>query len=275
MTPAAVVLCAWLLFGGSHLLFGSPPCRSVLVRRLGERTFVFVYTAIALITLLLLAAAVARFGNQGAAGSGLSSIAAARWALAAVAFAGAALAVAGLANYLRSPIAVLRRRLGRADKPIVLSPPGGVERITRHPFFVGTALLMGAHALLAGTLAGAVYFAGFVVLAIAGIPLQDRKLRAQHGDVYAGYMTATSAMPFAAAKRLPSTGASTPSATPLWRHLLTPVIGALLLAALHPLWRVGSGAPFAVITAVFGLYAVLRQLRLAGAVRATDTRREA
>lgn len=98
--------------------------------------------------------------------------------LAAVALLGAALAVAGLINYPRSPMAVLARWGGRAatgGKPP--KPPTAIERIVRHPFFAGLAIFAAAHALMADTLAGMVYFAGFAVLALVGMPMQDRKLR--------------------------------------------------------------------------------------------------
>lgn len=256
--PAVAVLCAWLLFGGTHVLLGSPPLRDALARRLGERAFVAVYALIASVSLALLAAAVARFGGDGAAGLRLAAVPAARWALGAMALLGAALAIAGLVNYMRSPMAVLARRQGSAaGEGIVLRPPAGVERITRHPFFVGLALLMGAHALLVSTLAGAVFFAGFAALALAGIPMQDRKLRARHGEVYGAYLAATSAVPFAAAH-----AASADASKRSWWPLVAAAIGgAVLLAALHPLWRLGHGAPFAVLAIVGGLYAVARQLR--------------
>jgi len=253
MMPAVVVLCAWLLFGGTHVLLSSPPLRDVLARRLGERVFVAVYALIASVSLALLAAAVARFGSDGAPGLRLAAVPAARWALGAVALLGAALAIAGLVNYMRSPMAVLARK---QHETVVLRPPAGVERITRHPFFVGLALLMGAHALLASTLAGAVFFAGFAALALAGIPMQDRKLRAKHGGVYDAYLAATSALPFAAARA--SSDAGKESSLLL---IVISIAGAVLLAALHPLWRLGHGAPFAVLTLVGGLYAVARQMR--------------
>jgi uncharacterized membrane protein len=264
MTPAVVVLCAWLLFGGTHLLLGSPPLRDVLVRRMGERAFAVLYAAVAAITLSVLGAAVARFGGEGVAGAGLSSVPAARWGLGALAFAGAALAIAGFINYFRSPMATLRRAAGRPQggRPPSLRAPSGVERITRHPFFVGTALLMAAHTLLAGTLAGAVYFAGFVALALAGIPMQDRKFRAQHGELYAGYMAATSAVPFAAARSAPEGGSHD-----VRMSLVAPAIGAAVVAVLHPVWQLGHGASFAVLAVVGGLYAVARQFRLTAAHR--------
>jgi len=51
-----------------------------------------------------------------------------------------------------------------------------VERVTRHPFFVGVALLASAHLLLATRLVGTVFFAGLAALAILGAWHQDRKL---------------------------------------------------------------------------------------------------
>jgi uncharacterized membrane protein len=249
MTPAIVVSCAWLLFGGTHLLLAWLPLRERLVRRLGERGHAVVYTAVAALTLTLLAAAVARYGSEGARGPALSAFAPARWALAAIAFVGATLAAAGLMNYFRSPMAALRRAPGRT-----LRSPSAVERITRHPFFVGLALTMGAHALLASTFASAVFFGGFVVMVLAGMPMQDRRLRAQHGEAYAAYLEATSALPVVRA----------PIA---WRELFMPAVAGLAFTALHPLWRLGGGALFAALVALGGLYAVARQFGLSRAQR--------
>jgi uncharacterized membrane protein len=251
MTPVLVVSFAWLLFGATHLLLAWPPLRDRLVRRLGERGHALLYTAVAASTLTLLAAAVARHAGEGPPGPALSDVPWARGLLAAVAFAGAALAAAGLANYFRSPIAILRRAAGR---PVTLRAPSAVERITRHPFFIGLALTMGAHALLARTLSSAVFFGGFVVLVLAGIPMQDSKLRARHGALYAGYLGATSAVP-------------TLRGPIAWRDAVTPALVALAVTAVHPLWKIGGGAPFAVLVALGGLYAVARQVRVRAARR--------
>lgn len=242
--PAAIVLAAWLLFGGSHLLLASSPLREHLVARLGERGFTLAFATLAATTLSLLAATVALHGGDGAAALNLRANPVARWTLAALAALGIALAVAGLANYFRAPIAALRRG-GR------VRPPAAVELITRHPFFVGLALAMAAHALLATTLAQAMYFAGFVVLALAGIPMQDRKLRRRHGAVWADYEAATPALPFTSGR----------PPRPAWRELVVPAAGAALVIALHPVWQLGHGAPFALLLAAGGLGASVRQVR--------------
>ena len=74
----------------------------------------------------------------------------------------------------------------------------GIEKITRHPFFAGTALFALAHALLATRLVGTVFFAGLVLLIAIGVRHQDRKLHARRGGPYAAYVASTSAVPFAA-----------------------------------------------------------------------------
>lgn len=104
-------------------------------------------------------------------------------------------------------------------------------------------------------MAGAVYFGGFVVLALAGIPLQDRKLRARYGDIYAAYLTATSAVPFTMGRGSFAGNSGRPGPA-----LLIPLAGAALFGALHWVWTLGHGAPFAMPAVLGGLYAVARQI---------------
>lgn len=257
MSPVLWVLVAWLLFGGTHLLLSSSPLRAAISNRLGANGFVVAYTTVAAVTLTLLIVTVARFGGDGSAGLNFAAEPAARWILSAISLAGAVLMVGGLIDYGHSPMAELARRRrapdGAADKP--LRPPAAFARITRHPFFVGLALLMGAHALLAQTAAGALYFAGFSVLALIGIPLQDRKLLAQHGDIYRDYLRQSSLVPSTSARGPTAKGGRA------WPVALGAIAGALVLALLHPLWRLGHGAPFATVVLVGGLFAVWMQLR--------------
>src|SRR5256885_10329778 len=136
MSAPTVVLCAWLVFGGTHLVLGLPPLRDRLARKLGDQRFVALFSAIAALTLGLLGVAVAMFGGEGPAGPALGQSPPARTLLGALAFLGLTLAMAGLLNYLRSPMALFRTKL---------RPPTGVERITRHAFFVGLTLFAIAH----------------------------------------------------------------------------------------------------------------------------------
>jgi len=257
VTATIAVLGAWLLFGGTHLLLSWPPVRQWVTDGLGSTRFVVMYAAVAAVGLMLLAVIVARYGGDGPRGIDLAANPVAKWSLGAVAFFGAALATAGIASYPRSAIAILARRMRSSDeaKRQPLSAPTAIERVTRHPFFVGLALVMSAHALMAGTLPGAVFCAGFALLALIGIPMQDRKLRERHGHVYSLYEDATTAVPFATPRAMSGSG---PQRTlPV---IVTAIVGATIVALLHPVWRLDHGAWFAVLIAIGGLFAVVKQL---------------
>jgi len=256
VTATVAVLGGWFLFGGTHLLLSWPPVRRWLSERLGAVKFVVVYAAVAAGSLTLLAVIVARYGGDGPRGVDLASVPVAKWSLGAVAFGGAALAVVGLLNYPRSAMAVLARRirLSEAARHQPLSEPTAIERVTRHPFFVGLALVMAAHALMAPTLPSAIFFMGFTLLALIGIPMQDRKLRERHGQVYSSFEDATSAIPFATPRTVPS---DSQRALPV---LVSAFLGAVFLTLLHPIWRLDHGAWFAVLVAIGGVFAVAKQL---------------
>lgn len=257
VTATIAVLGGWFLFGGTHLLLSWPPVRQWLSDRLGAVRFVAIYAGVAAVGLTLLAVIVARYGGDGPRGADLASIPVAKWSLGAVAFVGAALAVVGLVNYPRSAMAVLARRmrLSEAAKHQPLSEPTAIERVTRHPFFVGLALVMTAHALMAPTLPSAIFFMGFTLLALIGIPMQDRKLRERHGQVYSSYEDATSTVPFATPRTVP--GSDPQRALPV---LVTAILGAVFMALLHPVWRLDHGAWFTVLVAIGGVIAVVKQL---------------
>ena len=257
MIETLAVLGSWVLFGGTHLLFSWPPVRQWLAGKLGDARFLGIYAAVAAITLTLVAVAVAHYGGTGPRGIDLGANRVARWILGALAFIGAALAAAGIVNYPSSAMAVLARRMrsSGAARRAPLSAPTAIERVTRHPFFVGLALLMATHALMASTLPSAVFFAGFSLLALIGIPMQDRKLRERHGQVYGSYESATSAVPFATFRAAPDI--NFPRQLPV---IATAIAGAVLVAILHPVWSLNHGAWFAVLIAIGGLYGVAKQL---------------
>ena len=215
------------------------------------------YTGVAAASLLLLAVIVARVGGNGPYAMNLAAVPAAKWSLGAVAFLGSALLMAGLAGFPRSAMAILARRMRAShdDRHRPLSEPTPIERVTRHPFFVGLALVMAAHVLLAKTLPMMIFFGGFALLAVVGMPMQDSKLRQRHGSVYGDFQSGTSIMPFAG-RRLQSS----PSSARLGRVAAIGVIGATFVGALHPLWKVSHGAWFAVAVAIGGLIATARQV---------------
>lgn len=248
MSAPAIVGLALLAFAASHLALGHPPWRDALAHRLGEKRFLGVFTAIAAITFGALTAALATVGGEGPAGPALGSDPAARIILSALSFASFTLAMAGIVNYGRSAMRILTTRI---------HPPSGVERVSRHPFFMGFGLFAGVHALLASTLAVAVFFTGLALLSVVGVLAQDRKLAARHGAPYVAYMAATSVVPFAALLRGRQTFTREDS---VLRMVVLPVAitGAFLLT--HAAWSAFHGAIFAGFVLLGGAIATLRRL---------------
>jgi uncharacterized membrane protein len=147
------------------------------------------FSAVAAITFPLFVHYYATVRFDGAAGLDLGGFAPARYAASGTIAFGLVLIVGSLWRFPASTLALLDPR------PLV---PRGLERITRHPFFVGVALMSLAHVALATRLVGAVAFGGLAILTIAGPLHQDRKLLANRGQPYADYLRQTSLVPFAA-----------------------------------------------------------------------------
>lgn len=187
MTPALIVAFLWLLFGGTHI--GLAVVRERLVARLGEIGFSALFSAVAAVFFAALVRYYADHRFEGAAGIGLAAVPGMRWLLMAVIVLGFALSVAGLISYPQLPSALFGQ---------TLRTPRGIERVTRHPFFAGTAVFALAHMLLATHAVGTVFFGGLALLATVGPLHQDRKILARRGSAYAGYLADTSAAPFAA-----------------------------------------------------------------------------
>src|SRR5262245_38949318 len=157
MTPALTVALLWLLFGGSHV--GLAVLRERLVARLGEIGFSALFSLVAALTFAALVTYYAAHRFEGGAGIGLAAVPGVRWLLMVVVVFGFGLCIPGLTSYPRLPSALFGQPL-RAVR--------GIERVSRHPFFAGTALFALAHALLATHLVGTVFFAGLFLLATVG-----------------------------------------------------------------------------------------------------------
>jgi uncharacterized membrane protein len=189
MIPVLAVVVLWLVFGGTHIALASEPTRGRLVSRVGEIGFVAFFYFVAAVSFTALVAYYATHRFEGPAGLALGAMPVLRWVLMLPIVAGVALSVSSLLIYPSLPTALF-------GQPI--RTPRGIERITRHPFFAGTALLGVCHALLAGRLIGTAFFTGLAVFTIVGARQQDRKLVARRGPSYGEYLAATSAIPFAA-----------------------------------------------------------------------------
>lgn len=221
MAPALDVAFWWLAFGGLHIGLAVDPVRRRLVAWLGERGFFSVYSAAATVSFALLVRCYAAHRFEGSSGFALGAVPAVRWLLMGVICCAIVLIQGALASYPRSASALFRH---------TVPEPGGLERVSRHPFFVGVALLAIAHVLLATRLVGTVFSAGLALLALLGSWHQDRKLLRLRGTPYARYLATTSLLPFAAilAGRQRLVLAELP-----WRALASGIVLALVLRAIH------------------------------------------
>ena len=93
----------------------------------------------------------------------------------------------------RNPTAVGQERLldtGNAGR--------GILRITRHPVMWGVAMWAAAHVMARGDAASALFFGTFVVLALCGTVMSDRRKARALGERWQRFAASTSHLPFAA-----------------------------------------------------------------------------
>ena len=93
----------------------------------------------------------------------------------------------------RNPTLVGQEKLLRAEEPA-----RGILRITRHPLMWGFALWAASHILARGDAASVVFFGGFLVLALSGTVLLDRRKSVTLGDDWRRFAAITSNVPFVA-----------------------------------------------------------------------------
>jgi uncharacterized membrane protein len=253
-TPTLAILLAGLGFAIPHLVLGFPPLRPWLARRLGEARFVAVFSATAALGLAGMAIALATWGDSSAASS-VSVPAALRAGLMILGVLGLLLAFAALSTYPRNPAALFRTRL---------APPRGVEKLSRHGFFVGFGVFAAAHALCAGNPTTAMAFAVLAAVCMVGALSQDTKLRRRYGPAWQDYARATSVLPGWALLR----GRVRMDADDrITRLLLRAGVVTAIFVALHPLWVIAHGAIFFGLLAVGGVFVSVRRWRAGVAVQ--------
>ena len=189
MEPATCVALVFSLFAASHIGLAAPTVRRPLEARLGRAGFSALFVALAAVLYSAAIATYASLQHQGAAGLGLGRSDPARTMLISAVVLGVVLMASSFAGYARSPHALGGEHVREAR---------GLNRVTRHPFFVGLVLFGAAHALLATHLVGAVAMGGLAAMAALGSWHQDRKLLTLRGEPYAAYLAQTSTIPFAA-----------------------------------------------------------------------------
>ena len=194
------------------------PLRGIIVRAIGEKAYLALYSLLAFATIGWMVWAYNRAPLE-PLWVGL------RWLPAVVMpFAFILLACGILA---RNPTIVGADKLLKSP-----DPARGMIRVTRHPVMWSFILWAGAHVLARGELGAMVFFGGFLILAALGAVLMDQRKARTLGEDWKRFAAVTSYFPFLAIAQ----GRNSFKASEIgWRN---PAIGLALYALFfwfHPL----------------------------------------
>ena len=106
-------------------------------------------------------------------------------------------------------------------------PPQGIVRVTRHPFLIGVGLWALIHLIGNGDAASLVFFATWIIVALAGTVSIDAKRRRALGGRWESFAAATSILPFAAIAA--GRNVFRPGEIGLWRWATALVVYGLML----------------------------------------------
>jgi len=188
----------------------STPLRPALIRSLGEKSYIGIYSLAALVTLGWMIWAYAKAPDEPLWG-GWRELPAYVMPFALI------LMTCGL--FARNPTLVGADRLLRHP-----DPARGIIRVTRHPIMWGFMLWSGAHVVARGELKSTVFFGGLFAVAFLGTLLMDQRKAKNHGADWQRFVAVSSHLPFAAILR----GRNRFNAGEIgWRN---PIIGLALYA---------------------------------------------
>jgi uncharacterized membrane protein len=215
--PLAQLVVATLAFVLTHFA-SSTPLRGSIAGAVGEKTWIGLYSLVAFATIGWMAWAYGA-APRAPLWPGLRLLPLLVMPIALVLLVGGVLG--------RNPTAVMQERALQSSEPA-----RGMIRLTRHPVMWAIALWAAAHVLARGDLASAIFFGGFLVVALLGTVLIDARKRAAFGEDWRRFAAVTSNVPFGAivARRnrlvIGEIG---------WRVVAVAAIAYVALLAVHPL----------------------------------------
>ncbi len=216
------LLIAAVVFVGSHFGISSTGLRDELVRRLGERAYLGLYSAVSLILLAWLIRAYVHVDDPlvlWARPPLLIVLPLVVMPLALLLFVG------GLTQ--RNPTAVMQGKSLSIDRP---AP--GVLAITRHPLLWAIGLWAIVHLIISDDVASFIFFGAFAILALHGTRMLDaKKRRTWPPEDWQRFAAATSNIPFAAV--FTSRNELKIAEIGWWRIVLVGVLDIALMV-LHP-----------------------------------------
>jgi uncharacterized membrane protein len=183
MDPLADLRLATFVFVAAHFVT-STPLRAALVRAVGEKTYLGLYSLVSLVTLLWMCYAYAKAPYQPLwVGPHILPVLAVPFAFILIA-----------CGYLTgNPGMVMQHALLKQAEPA-----RGILRVTRHPIMWGFMLWSAAHLAARGDMASLLFFGGFFLLAAGGTVLLDARKAYSLGEDWKRFAAATSNIPFAA-----------------------------------------------------------------------------
>ena len=185
MDPMAILALATAVFLATHYV-SSTPLRSGLVALVGENTYLVLYTFVSLVTLSWMIWAYVKAPYERLWVGDEFKV----WA---VVLMPVSLVLIACGALIRNPSVVRQERAVR-----YMDEPRGILRVTRHPILWGIALWAAVHLISRGDVASVIFFGGFLLLAVSGTVLQDRRKDRMIGVDWQRFASVTSNVPFAA-----------------------------------------------------------------------------
>src|SRR5712691_7009011 len=185
MEPMAMLALATVVFLATHYV-SSTPLRSGLVALLGENGYLGLYTLASVATLAWMIWAYVKAPYERLWVGDEFKV----WA---VVLMPVSLVLIACGALTRNPSAVRQESALRT-----MGEPRGILRVTRHPILWGIALWAAVHLISRGDTASLIFFGGFLLLAVSGTALQDRRKDRMIGVDWKRFAVTTSNFPFAA-----------------------------------------------------------------------------
>lgn len=182
------LLLAGIVFVVAHLGVSSTSLRAVLVRTIGERAYLGVYSLLAAVTLVWLIVAYNHASHAEFLWLPSQAARSIPFIVMPIAF------TFMLGGFMaRNPTAV-----GQESQVRTVGQGTGLVRITRHPFQWSVVLWSVAHIIANGDVASLVFFGSLGTLSLAGSHLIDLKKARTIGADWGTFAAATSNIPFRA-----------------------------------------------------------------------------
>lgn len=185
MNPLTQLVVASAAFLATHFV-SSTPLRARSMAAMGEKAYLGLYSVVAAAALGWMVYAYYR-----APYAGLWYMPSLRYAPLAIMPFALVLIVCGLLT--RNPTMVGQERLLESR-----DAARGILRVTRHPLMWGVALWAASHMLARGDAAALLFFGTFLILALGGTALSDRRKARALGERWQRFAAVTSHVPFAA-----------------------------------------------------------------------------